>query len=112
LILATLTFRLSTQLCRIKVEGHGGEGIPGKDPLCAAVSFAVRTLERSLSQISGLKMDAVSIGEGDFSLEVHFIPSEWLERFQGITTFFLTGLGDLEIEFPKAIKLNCKELEE
>jgi len=90
----------------IKATGHSGAAAAGQDIVCASVSILLRTLARSLEQKEGFILNGSADVRGDFFLEIDVDKdglSGWLE---GLTAFIVTGLKDLEEEYPRYCSVN------
>ena len=95
--------RLSSEglLRECRVKGHAESGEKGHNLICAAVTVLVRTAVRTLENRNepGLEGEAPEPGELGFKLNSQ--DSEPSPRLQGITDFLLTGLLDLQEEYPE-----------
>jgi len=53
---------------RLEMEGHAGAGEKGADPVCAALSMLMMTLERRMQERAEMTMPAVQRGPGRFMI--------------------------------------------
>ena len=54
---------------RLTMEGHAGAGIYGTDPVCAALSMLMMTLEERMTAQSELMKPVISRGQGCFAIQ-------------------------------------------
>ena len=105
-----ITIRLDNTgvLSGIKAAGHSKAAAEGQDIVCASASILLRTLGRVLESRDGIMLEGSADNRGEFSLDISFVDEAvhgWLE---GVTSCIVTGLKDLEAEYPKycSVSLN------
>ena len=54
---------------RLEMEGHADAGPPGSDPVCAALSMLMMTLERRMEDRAERMLPVIRRGEGSFLIE-------------------------------------------
>lgn len=54
---------------RLEMEGHAGAGPLGADPVCAALSMLMMTLERRMEDRAERMLPVIRRGEGSFLIE-------------------------------------------
>jgi len=95
-------------LSEIRVTGHAGQGLRGKDPgygdtLCAAVSVLTRTLLNALHKEAAVSIDKQDEEKGIIQARVVGDKKGRESRISGITGFFITGIFDLKKDFPESL---------
>ncbi len=109
MITVTVQLDSSGLLAVIQAAGHSGAGVRGQDIVCASASILLRTLARTLESKDGVVLTGSADMRGEFFLELHVhgsVLSHWL---RGVTAFILTGLKDLEAEYPDSCTVSIKE---
>ena len=53
---------------RLEMQGHAGAGEKGADPVCAALSMLMMTLERRMQERAEAALPVISRGPGSFML--------------------------------------------
>lgn len=104
------------ELIGIEARGHANCGTLGNDPVCAAVSFLLRTVALYL----GDACTAQAESRGAFSLNVNkgFVgknqddKTEKLLRLRFISSFIQTGINSLVKEYPDSVELSIKNSKE
>ena len=103
-----ILIRLDTDrvLREIRASGHAGDDAKGHNTVCAAATSLIRSACRTVTCDSEIKsmFSAPEPGQLDFSIH-HYesLKSEWLK---GITDYLLTGLTDLDNEYPEYFEIN------
>jgi uncharacterized protein YsxB (DUF464 family) len=102
----TVTLRLAGDggLLSLRASGHAAGTAPGASVPCAAVSVLLRTAARVLwaaGAVGAGGADEPGLMELVVSPERR-VPPDWL---RGVTDSLLTGLRDLEAEFPREVAL-------
>jgi hypothetical protein len=105
----SLRLRADGCLAGFAASGHAGAGPKGRDPVCAAVTVLLRTAARLLAERPELQAGGGSPAEGVMRLELQPPPAGSREWVLGVTDTLLTGLRDLDREFPGRLKLDVGE---
>ncbi len=95
----------------MKAEGHAGNVIAGNNIICAASTVLLRSAYRALSLKSGIKTDITAEIEGELYFRIIDYRVDHAEWLKGITDYLITGLKDLESEFPDSVRI-VKDLSE
>lgn len=107
MITVVLTLGASDELVAIKASGHAGKGKLGSDPVCAAVSFLLRTIALYLDGACSVKAET----RGAFSLSVNACDVVALQAdLQVLARFAQRGLSSLIAENPSNVKLTVEQL--
>jgi len=88
----------------VSANGHAGDDPVGANIVCAAATVLLRTAYRTIV----LKSDAEAVisapGKGELYFRIikyHDNETDWL---RAITDYLVTGLKDLESEYPDSVK--------
>ena len=92
-------------------EGHAGEASAGHNIVCAAASVLLRTAYRTAAKNRNLEIRFSAEKTGEMFFEIKNIQINDLPWIAGITDFLITGLKDLENEYPEDVKLELNYLE-
>ena len=98
-------------LREIRASGHAGDAAKGYNTVCAAASSLIRSACRTVNNDSDIEslFSAPEPGQLDFSIQKYeILKSEWLK---GITDYLLTGLTDLDNEYPEYFNINITTIE-
>ncbi len=90
----------------IYASGHGGIGKKGSDILCSAVSVLLRSFAKVVYTSGTVKAEGKASERGSIYLLVKNVPEERIAWLRGMSTMVITGLTDLEREFPRNIRVN------
>jgi len=90
----------------LKAEGHGGVGERGSDILCSAVSVLLRSFAKVVYTSEAIKTEGKASERGSIYLLIRNVPGEKITWLQGMSGLVITGLRDLEREFPGNIRVN------
>jgi len=93
-------------LREVEIEGHSGKA--GESLVCAAVSALVRSTARTVEAYGRFDVQgrAATEGELDFSVyETENIRSGDYIWLMGVTDTLLTGIRDIERDYPKECSL-------
>jgi len=106
-----LSLRLRADGCLqgFSASGHAGAGPRGRDAVCAAVTVLLRTAARLLAAQPDLQVSGEAPAEGEMRLALEPPPEERREWVRGVTATLVTGLTDLDREFPGRLKLEVGE---
>ena len=106
-----LSVRLQADGClrSFAASGHAGAGEKGRDIVCAAVTVLLRTTARLLAAQPELGVAGESPAEGEMRLELAEPPERKKEWVRGVTATLVSGLTDLDREFPGRLKLDIGE---
>ena len=63
------TVRYDRQALRLEMEGHAGAAPAGADPVCAALSMLMMTVERRMQELAELALPAVRRAPGRFMIQ-------------------------------------------
>ena len=96
----------------LAAAGHAGEGRPGEDLSCAAVSSLLRSVARLLHRSEGLRVAGQAARPGELTIEVLGSSPERRQWLRGVTDVLLAGLHDLREERPGSIGLEVKAIGE
>lgn len=94
----------SKKLCGFEITGHAMTARFGKDILCAAISSAAYLTANTVTDIIGLKAEAVA-DEGFMKLLIKEDP----EAAQATLRGFELHIKELKKQYPKYIELKYKE---
>lgn len=89
----------------VKAFGHAGSTASGKNIVCGAVTILLRTAYRTFLAKNGIKAVVRAEKEGQLYFQVENYLPENCQQLKGITDYLLTGLKDMESEYPDYIKL-------
>ncbi len=89
-------------------KGHSGSEERGKDIICSAVSVLFRSFSKAVYASSSIESSGSASKRGNLRLEISSIPDDRVEWLRGMSTLILTGLLDLEREFPGNIHVDVK----
>ena len=109
MIRLSVRLRADGCLAGFAASGHAGAGPKGGDPVCAAVTVLLRTAARVLAGQPDLRAEGESPAEGEMRLELAPPPEARREWVRGVTAVLVTGLADLDREFPGRMKLEVGE---
>lgn len=84
----------------IKVKGHAGYDVKGKDIVCAAVSALTYTLKTALESLSD---DAIHCIDGDGYTIIKF--EELTDAGKLLVDAFFLGILGVEEEYPEYVRL-------
>lgn len=88
-----------------EASGHAGSIASGKNIVCGAVTILLRTTYRTFLAKNGTKAVVTAKKEGQLYFQVEEYLPENCQQLKGITDYLLTGLKDMESEYPDYIKL-------
>lgn len=108
MIEVTIRLNESGVISGITAVGHSGAAAKGHDIVCASASVLFRTLGRSLEGKEGMVVEGSADSRGEFFLEVVSCPRTLHGWLEGITSYILTGLKDLEAENPDELSVSIK----
>ncbi len=105
-----ITIRLSESgvISGIRAAGHSEAAAKGQDIVCASASILFRTLGRVLEGNEGIIIEGSADNRGEFFLDIVSFRRELHGWLEGITSFILTGLKDLEAEYPEKLSVSIK----
>ena len=108
-ILITLdTYRV---LREIRASGHAGDAAKGTNIVCSAATSLLRSACRTVISDKDIKSSFIAAESGKIDFSIHYyekLKSEWLK---GITDYLLTGLTDLDNEYPEYFEINITIIE-
>jgi uncharacterized protein YsxB (DUF464 family) len=106
-----LSIRLQEDGClrSFEASGHAEAARKGRDIVCAAVTTLLRTTGRLLAAQTDLRVEGGSPEAGRMSLVLSEPPERKREWVRGVTAMLLSGLADLDREFPGRLKLDIGE---
>ena len=108
MIEVTIRLNGSGVISRIRAVGHSGAAAKGQNIVCASASVLFRTLGRTLEGKEGIVIEGSADSRGEFFLEVVSCPNTLHGWLEGVTSFILTGLRDLETENPDELSVSIK----
>jgi uncharacterized protein YsxB (DUF464 family) len=93
-------------LKNLKVSGH--EQLKGQDYaiVCTAVTFLFRTVAHAVTNKKELAALLNAPKPGILELRIDKHHEKWIDWLKGVTDILLTGIFDLQTEYPGAIKFN------
>lgn len=101
-----LTLGEANELCELTAAGHAEAGFFGSDPVCAAVSFLVRTVALYLDGACSVKAE----NRGSFSLSVHSGSVSALRNdLRFLARLVKVGVESLTAEYPNNVILEIKQ---
>ncbi len=95
-------------LREVRASGHAGDAAKGGNTVCAAATSLIRSACRTVISDKEIecRFNASEPGHLDFSIQKYgILKSEWLK---GITDYLLTGLIDLDNEYPEYFEINIR----
>jgi len=96
---------------RLEMEGHAGAGPKGEDPVCAALSMLMMTLEARMQEQSEEMLPVISRGQGRFAISCR--PEEdAAERCRESFDTVFAGLSLLGENRPEYVSVICTDGEE
>ncbi len=107
-----ITLDADNVLNQIRASGHAGDAVSGTNIVCAAATSLLRSACRTISSDKEIcsKFSAGDRGQIDFY--IYSCESEKKRWLKGITDYLLTGLTDLDNEYPEDFRINIKLLKE
>ena len=95
-------------LKHIAVRGHAEKSVAGQNIVCSAVTALVRTVAHVFSEHEDFEasVKAETDRPGDLELWIRAHPQKHVEWAKGVTEVLLTGIFDLEAEYPDTIEIN------
>ena len=100
-------------LSGIQATGHSEAAAKGQDIVCASVSVLLRTLARTLESKDGVLVKGSADMRGEISLDIKVDSDALSDWLRGVTSYSLTGLKDLEAEYPQNCSVSIhKEMKE
>lgn len=93
-------------LKHIAVMGHAEYVIGGQNILCSAVTALVRTVAHAFTKYEDFKASVKAVQPGDLELWIDAHPQNRREWEKGVTEVLLTGIFDLEADYPDSIEIN------
>ncbi len=93
----------------IEATGHSEAAAKGQDIVCASASVLLRTLGRALESEEGVSLSGSADNRGEFFLDIGFYSDTVCDWLKGITSFIVTGLQDLEAEYPGYCTVSIKK---
>ncbi len=113
MIKVTVQLNTAGLLSGIQATGHSGAADRGQDIVCASVSVLLRTLARTLESKDGVLVKGSVDMRGEFALGIEVDGDSLSDWLRGVTSFSLTGLKDLEAEYPQNCSVSIyKEMKE
>lgn len=107
MIKIVLTCGAFDELLAIDACGHAECGILGNDPVCAAVSFLLRSVALYLQDFCEVKAET----RGDFHLKVLSENDSFsMVELQFLFRFMKIGIESLVNEVPRSVKLKIKQV--
>ena len=100
----TLEVDAHGRLRGLHAAGHTRWARPGHDIVCAAATCLLRTAAAELSARSDLGCRS-GVRPGEISLTVGRVPSDLSAWLRGVTDILTRGLKDLELEYPRSLRL-------
>jgi len=106
--LIRISIDLDEQRClkHIAVSGHAEEFSDGQNIVCSAVTAIVRTVAHVFTKHEDFKASVKAANPGELELWIRAHPQNHMEWAKGITEVLLTGIFDLEAEYPDTIEIN------
>ena len=93
-------------LREIRASGHAGDAVKGENIFCAAATSLMRTACRTVISNKEIISDFKADGPGNLYFSIHHYESLKTEWLKGITDYLLTGLTDLDNEYPEYFEIN------
>lgn len=105
MIAITITVGNKGQLMSVTASGHAETADFGKDTVCAAVSFLLRTVAITL----GDRCSVAAKERGKFDLQVRSdaVP---ISDLQFLAKLLENGFQSLQAEFPQAVRMTIRQL--
>ncbi len=95
-------------LAELKAGGHALAGDKGQDIVCAAVTVLLRTAAKLLTLTGGLRVQAEAPEPGKMAISVQRSPGQRTAWLTGLTEFLVSGLMDLEAEYPDRVSVSTE----
>ncbi len=95
---------------KIKVEGHSGYSVKGKDIVCAGISTLFQTLILSVSRILKLEQKIKRSESGLLSTEIDIqnIGREDSDKLKLLIESFILGSSEISKEYPGTIIIDIE----
>jgi uncharacterized protein YsxB (DUF464 family) len=90
----------------LKVSGHESHKQKGQALICAAVTFLVRTVAHILTSKKELMAFFNAPEPGCLEIKVNAPAGKWQDWLKGISETLVTGILDLQGEYPEMIAFN------
>lgn len=97
------------RVMRVSSRGHAPGAPAGENILCAGVTVLLRSFARVLEDAPGIESEGEAPHPGSLDMTVLRIDPEKREWFTGISHLLVRGLRDLEIDYPKDLRVFMKE---
>lgn len=103
-----ISIDLDEQKClkHIKVSGHEKHKSGVQAMVCASVTTLVRAVAHAYMKNDECKATVKAAKQGELELWIRAHPQNHMEWAKGITEVLLTGIFDLEAEYPDTIEIN------
>lgn len=93
-------------LRQIRASGHAGDAAKGTNIVCAAATSLMRSACRTVISDPKIKTDFRAAESGNLEFSILSYDSYKIEWLRGITDYLLTGLIDLDNEYPGYFEIN------
>jgi len=93
----------------LEATGHASKVASGFSPVCAAATAILRTAGELLGTEKELEVRVSAPEEGRFMVQVGEVPSQKVDRIQGITAFLLFGIQRLAEDAPNEVSFIFEE---
>ncbi len=87
-------------LRKISAAGHAGDVAKGENIICAAATSLIRSACRTVGSNQDIEADFNAPVSGELCFSILNYRSENTEWLRGISDYLLTGLRDLDNEYP------------
>ena len=92
----------------IDASGHSGSAGAGEDIICAAAFTLLRTVSRTLEMEPSIKLEGNVEEKGELHLRLILSDKSENDWLRGVSSFTVTGLKDLESEYPDYCRIRCE----
>jgi uncharacterized protein YsxB (DUF464 family) len=93
----------------VRASGHAGDVAKGSNIICAAATSLMRSACRTVISDPKIKTDFKAAEPGNLEFSILSYDSVKIEWLRGITDYLLTGLIDLDNEYPEFFEINIIE---
>ena len=98
-------------LKEIRASGHAGDAAKGTNIICSAATSLLRTACRTVKSDRDIKCSYKAAVPGQIDFSIHYYDEKKTEWLKGITDYLLTGLTDLDNEYPEYFEIKITIIE-
>ena len=98
-------------LREIRASGHAGDAAKGTNIVCSAATSLIRSAYRTVISEKDIRCSLKADEPGQIDFFILFYEEQKSEWLRGITDYLLTGLTDLDNEYPEFFEINITIIE-